>query len=175
MAKNIDETTEEVEQDTLPDSGEQVDESSRISNATSDEGDVSDATLDDSETEETPGNDSAETEGNTEDEQDSFSREYVQKLRDENARYRQRAGRADELAHSLHRVLVEQTGRLADPSDLEFNEDHLDDPEALTAAIDELLSNKPHLATRIARGDIDQGATPSDPEFSLTGIMRNHA
>lgn len=109
------------------------------------------------------------------DEQDSFSREYVQKLRDENARYRQRAGRADELAHSLHRVLVEQTGRLADPSDLEFDEAHLDDPEALTAAIDDLLSNKPHLATRVARGDIEQGATPAEPEFSLTGIMRNHA
>lgn len=163
------------EQDHIGGADEMVDEVSTQSGEKFDEGAISNPTPDEAETEETPGNDSEETEGNTEDEPDTFSREYVQKLRDESARYRQRAGRADDLAHSLHKLLVEQTGRLADPSDLNFDEAHLEDPESLTASIDELLSKKPHLATRIARGDIEQGATPSDPEFSLTGMMRNHA
>ncbi|MEZ5211275.1 hypothetical protein [Gordonia sp. (in: high G+C Gram-positive bacteria)] len=48
-------------------------------------------------------------------EPEMFSREYVEKLRQENGKYRQRAQRADDLAHRLHRALVEQTGRLADP------------------------------------------------------------
>ena len=30
-------------------------------------------------------------------------------------------------------------GQLADPTDLEFDEDHLDDPDALAAAVDDLL------------------------------------
>ncbi|MDN5550870.1 MAG: hypothetical protein L0G54_09165 [Brevibacterium sp.] len=186
MAKNTDISNEEVEQDHIGGADEMVDEGA-ISNATpegkcpvdtpddevstqsgekSDEGAISNAT---------PDEESESPDGESDDEPDTFSREYVQKLRDESARYRQRAGRADELAHSLHKLLVEQTGRLADPSDLNFDEAHLEDPESLTASIDDLLSTKPHLATRIARGDIEQGATPSDPEFSLTGIMRNHA
>jgi hypothetical protein len=41
-------------------------------------------------------------------------------------------------------------GQLADPTDLEFDEDHLDDPDALAAAVDDLLARKPHLASRRA-------------------------
>jgi hypothetical protein len=38
-------------------------------------------------------------------------------------------------------------GQLADPTDLEFDEDHLDDPYAQAAAVDDLLARKPHLAS----------------------------
>lgn len=158
------------EQDHIGGADEMVDEVSTQSGEKSDEGAISNATPDEESDTAIP-----ESDEEQEEEPDTFDRAYVQKLRDESARYRQRAGRADELAQQLHTLLVEQTGRLADPSDLTFDEAHIEDPESLTASIDDLLSKKPHLATRIARGDIEQGATPSDPEFSLTGIMRNHA
>ena len=111
-----------------------------------------------------------------EDAPDTFPREYVEKLRDENAKYRQRAQRSDDLAQRLHEALVAATGRLQDPSDLTFNEDHLDDPEALTAAIDDLLARKPHLASRRPFGDIGQGVTSgNDSEVNLAEILRSRA
>lgn len=112
----------------------------------------------------------------TEEEPDTFPRSYVEELRQENGKYRQRAQRADDLAHRLHKSLVASTGRLQDPEDLEFNEDHLDDPEALTAAVDDLLQAKPHLAPRRPRGDVGQGITsaPTDT-VDLAGILRSRA
>lgn len=106
------------------------------------------------------------------DEPDTFDRAYVEKLRQENGKYRQRAQRADELAHRLHRALVEATGRLADPTDLPFSEDHLGDTESLTSAIDELLTTKPHLAKRMISGEIGQGATASGSSVDLTALLR---
>lgn len=104
---------------------------------------------------------------------DTFPREVVEKLRQENGKYRQRAQQSDALAHRLHTELVRATGRLADPSDLEYAEDHLDDPDALTAAIDELLDAKPHLATRRPMGDIGQGQRGGTGEgFSLLGMLK---
>ena len=107
-------------------------------------------------------------------EEDTFPREYVEKLRDENARYRQRAGKADDLARRVHRLQVAATGLLADPDDLEFNEDHLDDEEALTAAIEDLLARKPHLAARRPRGDVGQGITDTGP-VDLAAVLRRAA
>lgn len=108
-------------------------------------------------------------------EPDTFPREYVEKLRDENAKHRQRAQRADDLAHRLHVALVAATGRLADPEDLPFDEAHLDDPDALTAALDDLLTRKKHLASRIPHGDIGQGATALGETVNLAGILRRAA
>ncbi|WP_353107738.1 hypothetical protein [Gordonia sp. (in: high G+C Gram-positive bacteria)] len=106
-------------------------------------------------------------------EPDTFSREYVEKLRQENGRYRQRAQRADDLAHRLHRELVRSDGRLQDPTDLDFSDDHLaDDGVSLTEAIDDLLTRKPHLATRRPIGDVGQGATTSSTDVNLLGILR---
>ena len=48
---------------------------------------------------------------------------------------------------------------MADPTDLEFDEDHLDDPDALAAAVDDLLACKPQLASRRPTGEIGQGLT----------------
>jgi hypothetical protein len=53
------------------------------------------------------------------------------------------------------------SGRLADPTDLPYSEDHLTEPGALAAAIDDLLQRKPHLASRKPVGEIGQGAAPS--------------
>jgi len=108
-------------------------------------------------------------------EPDTFPREYVQQLRDENAKYRQRAGRSDDLAKRLHTSLVAATGRLADPSDLPFDEAHVDDEAALTAALDDLLARKPHLANRKPSGNVGQGATPDVGSVNLAGILRNAA
>lgn len=113
----------------------------------------------------------SDTQEVTQDEEETFPRSYVEELRQENGKYRQRAQKADDLAHRLHRALVEQTGRLADPTDLPFDDTHLDDPDSLTAAIDELLEHKPHLATRKVSGDIGQGAS-SVRSVDLAAIMR---
>lgn len=110
-----------------------------------------------------------------EEEAETFPREYVQKLRDEAAKYRQRAGDRDTLAERLHTALVAATGRLADPTDLTFDEDHLTDDDALSAALDELLTRKPHLASRRVVGDVGQGATQGDTAVDLAGILRSRA
>ena len=47
---------------------------------------------------------------------------------------------------------------LADPSDMTFDPELLDEPDALAQAVAELVKRKPHLAKRLASGDIGQGA-----------------
>ncbi len=106
---------------------------------------------------------------------DTFPRDYVEKLRDENAKYRQRAQKADDLAHRLHNALTAATGRLADPSDLPYEESHLDDPEALETAISELLAKKPHLGSRKPAGNIGQGVSRSTHAVDLAAMLRARA
>lgn len=107
----------------------------------------------------------------------TFSRKYVEKLRRENAGYRERANRADELAQRLHTALVAATGRMADATDLPFDAAHLDDEQALSDAIDELLAKKPHLAARRPFGDIGQGnrGAASEAPVNLADILRARA
>lgn len=106
------------------------------------------------------------------DQADTFPREYVEQLRKEAADNRVKAKRTDELAGRLHTHLVAATGRLADPTDLPFDPDHLEDPDALEAAITDLLETKPHLASRVPRGNIGQGSTgDSRDEASLLGLL----
>lgn len=117
----------------------------------------------------------AEDTPETDDAAETFPREYVEELRKENAKYRQRAGQVDDLATRLHTALVTATGRLADASDLPFDEAHLSDPDALSAAIDALVAAKPHLASRKPVGSIGQGATVVADTFSLGGLLRSNA
>ena len=117
----------------------------------------------------------AQTTDTTDDTAETFPREYVVKLRDENAKYRQRAGQSDDLAKRLHLELVRAGGRLADATDLPVDEAHLPDPEAMTAAVDALLAAKPHLANRRPAGDIGQGASVVTDTFSLSGLLRSGA
>lgn len=104
-----------------------------------------------------------------------YKRADLEKLRQENGKYRQRAQRGDEYAQRLHTELVRATGKLADPTDIAFNADHLDDPAKLAAAIDELLARKPHLASRRPVGEIGQGPSPSAGTVDLAAILRGKA
>lgn len=115
-----------------------------------------------------------ETEETPEESPDTFPREYVEKLRKESAEHRVKAKRADEFAHRLHIALVSATGRLEDPTDLAFDETHLNDSEALEKAITELLEKKPHLAARRITGNVGQGETGMQG-VDLAGILRRLA
>lgn len=118
---------------------------------------------------------------------DTFPREYVEKLRAENAKHRNELKTArDELAaatgslsgvqEKLFRSLVEKTGKLADPTDLAFDPALLETDEALAGAIDTLLTSKPHLASRRVSGDVGQGAgEPVPGEVSLAGLLSRNA
>lgn len=115
-----------------------------------------------------------QTAEDTVDADEMFPRKVVEDLRQENGKYRQRAQQSDQLARRLHTELVRSTARLADPTDLDFDDTHLEDPEALTAAIDELLERKPHLASRRPTGDIGQGQRGGAAEpFSLLGLLKS--
>lgn len=120
--------------------------------------------------------DAADLPDRPDDTEDTFSRSYVEKLRQEAAGYRVRAQRTTELEQRLHAALVAATGRLTDPSDLEFDPVHLDDEDALSAALDELLTRKPHLASRRPRGDVGQGVTSaSSGTVDLAALLRARA
>lgn len=122
--------------------------------------------------------DAATADGDGEDQEqpDTFPRTYVEQLRKESAGYRERAQRADQLEQRLHTALVAATGRLADPTDLPFDVGHLDDADALTAAIDELVERKPHLKTRRLSGDVGQGAGGAKAgDVNLADLLRARA
>ena len=108
------------------------------------------------------------------DEQDTFDRAYVEKLRKESAKYREKAKRTEELEHRLHHALVAADGRLADPNDLEFAPEHLDDPEALAAAVTALVKAKPGLKAQKFTGSIGAGdrGTPKKAPVDLISLMR---
>lgn len=111
----------------------------------------------------------------SEDEPETFPRDYVEKLRHEAAEARVKAKDRDDLAHRLHAALTAATGRLADPDDLPFDDAHLADEDALRAAIDALLQRKPHLASRRPHGDVGQGVAGSSASPDLAGILRSRA
>lgn len=115
----------------------------------------------------------SESEVHPDEEPDTFSRKYVEDLRQENGKWRQKAQRADDLATRLHAALVAADGRLQDPTDLPFDEAHLDG-DNLTTAIDELLIHKPHLKVRRVVGDVGQGETSSTSSVDLAALMRGH-
>lgn len=97
-------------------------------------------------------------EGDAEVQADNEPSELEQKLADTETRLTDAEARADEYARALFEARVAATGRLADPTDLAYSADLLDDAEALTAAIDALLERKPHLASRRpAWGDVGAG------------------
>lgn len=110
------------------------------------------------------------------DEPETFPRAYVEQLRQEAAKHRQRASDRDALAAALWEARVAATGRLADPTDLAMpaDADPLDG-DALAAALDALLARKPHLGSRRPAGDIGQGATQTAETVDLAGMLRARA
>lgn len=98
----------------------------------------------------------------------------MEKLRKENAGYREKARKAETYARELFYARVAATGRLADADDLPFDAALLDDHDALTAAVDALVARKPHLASRTPRGDVGAGALSEDAAtVDLAGILRS--
>ncbi len=108
---------------------------------------------------------------------ETFDREYVQKLRDEAAGHRVKAKRIDALSARLATAQAALTGKLADPTDLPFTADLLDDDglvdeDKVRAAVDALIERKPHLAARRPTGNIGQGARPELQEEGLAAMLR---
>lgn len=104
--------------------------------------------------------------------EETYSREYVDNLRQENAKYRTRAKEVDGLKARLFEALVKADGRLQDATDLPFDEALLD--VGLEDAITELITAKPHLKARRVQGDIGAGKRgSSSDEFDLLGAIRN--
>lgn len=99
-----------------------------------------------------------------------FTRDYVDSLRKENAGYRTKA---KEHSQRLHTELVRATGKLADPTDLPYSEDHLTDPAALAAAIDQLIETKPHLRARTISGNVGQGQQDTSANVDLAALLRS--
>ena len=78
-----------------------------------------------------------------------------------------------ELQQRLQDNLVIADGRLADPKDLPFNPEFLEDPGALDAAIAALIKSKPGLKAKKFAGNIGagkQGATKTPKPDLITAI-----
>jgi hypothetical protein len=73
--------------------------------------------------------------------------------------------------HCPSQVFVRVAGKLADPTDLPFDESHLDEPGVLRAAVDDLIARKRHLARKRPSGEIGQGASPSTSTADLAKAM----
>jgi hypothetical protein len=115
------------------------------------------------------------------DDADTFSKEYVQRLRDEAAAHRVKAKRVDVVTQRLVTAMAAQTNRLADPTDLTYSDDLLDDDglpdeSKVAEAIEQLLATKPHLASRRPHdSDVGQGAQPESDTLSLADLLRQGA
>ena len=111
---------------------------------------------------------------------DTFPRSYVKRLRERSAGYRARAKEAEARTAELERALFTERVRaldvLADPSDLPFDAELLDDPDALRAAADDLVARRPHYRRRgIAAGTGSRDEAGTGSGVSLLGLMRGGA
>lgn len=110
--------------------------------------------------------------------QATFPRKYVEELRAESAKHRTAAKDAQDLLDQVQRrlfdALVSQAGILADPTDLPFDANLLDQENGVIDAINALVEAKPHLRSRRVQGDIGQGSgtAPANPQEVLGGLLR---
>jgi hypothetical protein len=116
----------------------------------------------------------AETDNYSDDDDDSetdgaYPARTVRKLRKDIARYRTRAR---ELSEQLWTARVAALGVLADPTDMPYNGELLDDADALAAAVAELVERKPHLRSRRITGRVGQGERGQDDTPSLSQLLR---
>lgn len=113
---------------------------------------------------------------------DTFPRSYVERLRARSAGYRtaakESAARVGELERDLFTERVRALDVLADPADLPFTAELLDDPDALRDAVDALVRKSPHYRRRGTASARDTGSRErgdTRDTVSLTGIMRGHS
>jgi hypothetical protein len=112
----------------------------------------------------TPDGDHAAAEGDSGGEGES---EALAKVRREAKNLRDRAkaaeARVDELSRQVFALKVAALDKFADPSDFAYDADLVDDDEALTAAVDELITRRPHYAKpRKPSGSVGQGQRGND-------------
>lgn len=164
MADDESTAEQEISEDETTEGSDLQEQSSRLS---TDRDDSEDGPGDEDGTEDEDGQDG-----------DTFPRPYVERLRARSAGYRTRAtaaeARTGELEQALYTERVRALDVLADPTDLPYDPEALDDPDALRAAVDALVSKRPHLRRRGVAGagtgtrEQDDGTEP----VSLLGIMR---
>lgn len=103
----------------------------------------------------------AESDTDAEGELDELTREKLTKLRNEARNLRDRAKAAEARAESLARELfiarVAATGKVENPAEITYSADLLDDSDALNAAIETAISERPYIGKRRATGDVGQG------------------
>lgn len=133
----------------------------------------------DEETDTTDNNE--ERDGNadeTEEQQDGEAGEETRSRNAEAAKYRKQRNeareRADDYGRRLFTELVRSTGKLTDPTDMEYNAELLDSPDALQAAVDELATRKPHLKAR-RFPDMGQHGRQQPTGPSLGDLLRGNA
>lgn len=93
--------------------------------------------------------------------EENISVESARKLRSEAKGLRDRAKAAEALADDYARRLfaarVSATGLVANPAEIPFNGDLLDDDDALNTAIETAITERPYIRSRKAAGIIGQG------------------
>lgn len=104
-----------------------------------------------------------------EDDQTTFTAEYVKELRDEAAAHRVKSKRVDDANVRLATSYASATGRLVDVDAFTFTddmlgEDGLVDEAKVRTAVDALIEAKPYLARRTPITPIAQGVQPEAPE-----------
>ena len=129
------------------------------------------------EDEQQPAPDEDEDEDSTD--ADTFPRAYVSRLRARSAGYRTRANEAEARTEALEGALFTERVRaldvLADPSDMPFSAELLEDPDALRDAVAALVNKSPHYrrrGTATGTGAHDSSTPPRAP-VSLLGMMRH--
>lgn len=163
MASKNGKRDERDDEQTGEQTGQADDQTGEQTDTGTDSGEQTDDQTDDQTGEQT------DEQGDEQSNPETFSRGYVEGLRAENAKHRVRA---NDLAARLHTELVRGTGKLADPTDLPFDAAHLESPEALLAAIEELLSAKPHFGSRRVSGSVGQGVKGDSGGGSLLGQLK---
>ena len=112
---------------------------------------------------------------------ETFSADYVRDLREEAAAHRVKAKRVDEANARLVAAYAAQDGRLVDVEALPMSEDMLDDeglvdPEKVAAAIGDLITAKPYLASRKPTTPLPQGVREDVPTTpSLFDFIRQRS
>lgn len=106
----------------------------------------------------------------------TFDAGYVRRLRRRSAGYRTELRAAsDNLEHTrreLFTARVQALGVLADPGDLDYSPELLEDPDALEAAARELVAKKPHYGRRAGLRDTGARDTPGGFDAGLMDLMR---
>ena len=80
------------------------------------------------------------------------------------------------MSRELFALKVTALDKLEDVSDLEYNPDLLTDPDALAAAVDELIAKRPHYAKRTrpsgSVGQGNRGESAAAPTFA--SLLQQH-